>query len=117
MSTTELIGPISTSTPPPHDDAQDIVSLLGFVPQAGPPVVFLAVPLMLFALLITGPALLLLTLVVLFVACAALVALAAAAVASPFLLARHLGRRRRARTPRSVPAARFVPLRARRGPA
>ena len=93
------------------------MSLLGFVPVAGPPIVLLAVPLVLFALLLTGPALLLLTLVVLLLACAALVALAGAIVASPFLLARRLGRHRLARTPRSAPASRFVPVGSRQGPA
>jgi hypothetical protein len=111
MSTTELTeAPVSPSTPPSHDAPQDIVSLLGFVPQAGPPILLLAVPLVLFALLIAGPVLLLLTLVVLLLGCAALVALAGAIVASPFLLARRLRRHRPARTPRSAPAARFVPI-------
>ena len=118
MSTTQLIdGPISTSAQPLHDPPQDIASLLGFVPQAGPPILLLAVPLVLFALLLAGPALLLLTLVVLFLACAALVALAGAIVASPFLLARRLGRHRPARTPRRATAARFVPVGSRQGPA
>ena len=93
------------------------MSLLGVVPQAGPPIFLLAVPLVLFALLLAGPALLLLTLVVLLLACAALVTLAGAIVASPFLLARRLGRHRLARTPRSAPAARFVPVGSRQGPA
>ena len=131
MSTTELIDPrtaadairkpsegtISTSAQPLHDGSQDIVSLLWVVPQAGPPILLLAVPLVLFALLLAGPAMLLLTLVVLLLACAALVTLAGAIVAAPFLLARRLRRHRPARTPRTAPAPRFVPVGSRQEPA
>ena len=123
MSTTELIDPRPTSgrastAQPLHDAPQDIVSLLGVVPQAGPPIVLLAVPLVLFALLLAGPALLLLTLVVLLLACAALVALAGAIVASPFLLARRLAPASAgADAADARAAARFVPVGSRQAPA
>ncbi len=120
MTSTELIdGPTSTPAQPRHAGPQDTAALLGVVPVAGPPAVLLAAPLVLFALLIAGPALLLLTFVVVLVACVALVALAGAVVASPFLLARRLRRHRPAPAPapRAVRAARFVPLGSRREPA
>jgi hypothetical protein len=131
MSTTELIDPptaadairkpgegtISTSAQPLHDGWRDIVSLLLVVPQAGPPIILIGVPLVLFALLLAGPAMLLLTLFVLLLVCAALVTLAGAIVAAPFLLARRLRRHWLARTPRSAPAARFVPVGSRQGTA
>lgn len=103
---------------PAHDEGRgELVPLVGVVPGFGPPIIVLAGPLVLFALAITGPFLLLLTLVVLLVACAVLVALAGAIVASPYLLVRRFGRHRLARAHRSAPAARFVPVDAGRGPA
>jgi hypothetical protein len=93
------------------------VELIGAVPGEGPPLILLAAPLVLFALALTGPFLLLLTLVVLLVACAVLVALAGAIVASPYLLVRRLGRRRLPRARRSAAVAQFVPVDSGRGPA
>ena len=122
MTTTELMGrpaaPGRASEHPTDDDGPGaFLALIGVVPVAGPPLVFVAGPLVLFALLISGPVLLVLTLAVALVACAALVAVAGAIVASPYLLVRYLGRHRLARAHRSAPAAQLIPIGLRRGPA
>jgi hypothetical protein len=102
---------------PAHDERLgELVPLISVVPGQGPLIILLAGPLVLFALALTGPFLLLLTLVVLLVACAILVALAVAIVASPYLLVRRFGRHRLPRTHRSAPAAQFVPVDSGRGP-
>lgn len=113
MTATELMGPPAAprgAEPALDDGPGAILALIGVVPVAGPPLVFMAGPLVLFALLLAGPALLVLTLVAALVACAALVAVAGAIVASPYLLVRSLGRHRLARAHRSAPAARLVPV-------
>jgi hypothetical protein len=93
------------------------VALIGVPPGEGPPIILLAAPLVLFALALTGPFLLLLTLVVMLVACAVIVALAGAIVASPYLLVRRFGSHPLARTHRSAAAAQFVPVDSGRGEA
>ena len=60
------------------------------IPVYGPPVFLLLVPWAFFGLLLAGPFAVLVTLVVALVAAWALVALIGAALASPFLLVRHL---------------------------
>jgi len=113
MTTTELTEP-----PPAHDEGpEEIVPLIGVVPQAGPPVLFVAAPLVLFALVLSGPFLLVLTLGALLAACAVLVAVAGALVASPYLLVRRLGGHGLARAHRSAPAVQLVPVDSPRGPA
>jgi hypothetical protein len=108
----------SASRHPAHDGGlQELVPLIAVVPGEGPSIILLAGPLVLFALALAGPFLLLLTLVVLLVACAVLVALAGAIVASPYLLVRRFGRRRRPRAHRSAPGVQFVPVDSGRGPA
>ncbi len=103
---------------PAHDGGPgELVGLSGAVPGEGPPVILLAVPLVLFALALTGPFLLPLTLVVLLVASAVLVALAGAIVASPYLLVRRFRSHRLPRRHRSAPAAQFVAVDSGRGPA
>lgn len=121
MTTTEWIAPPddpAEQASDAHDEGPGaLVSLISFVPGFGPPLIVLAGPLVLFALAITGPFLLLLTLVVLLIACAVLVALACAIVASPYLLVRRFGRHLLPRTRRTAPAVQFVPVDSRRGTA
>jgi hypothetical protein len=75
------------------DPMRDLDPVVGVVPGEGPAIILLAGPLVLFALALTGPFLLLLTLAALVVACAVLLALAGAVIASPYLLVRRFGRR------------------------
>jgi hypothetical protein len=98
MSTTTLITPPEPSgvddLPSFGDMLRGILPLIGVVAVAGPPVVFLAAPLVLFALMLTGPFVLVVTLVLVavagLVAVAALVALAGAIAVAPYRLVRHL---------------------------
>ena len=118
MTSTELIGPPQAPEHLAYDEGPDeVVPLIGVVAVAGPPVILVAGPLVLFALLIAGPALLLLTFVVVLAVCGVLVALAGAIVASPYLLVRHLAGHGLPSAPRRLPAAQLVPLGSRRGPA
>jgi len=100
-----------------HERLGEIAPLIDAIPGYGPPAIVLAGPLVLFALVLAGPFLLLLTLVVLLVACAGLATLAGAIVASPYLLVRRLGGQRLPRTHRSAAAVQFVPVDSGRGPA
>jgi hypothetical protein len=68
----------------------EILALIGVIPVYGPPVVLVAGPWLLFALMLAGPFALLFTLVVVLVAAAALVGLIGAILAAPYLLVRHL---------------------------
>jgi hypothetical protein len=68
----------------------ETIPLLDFTPQAGPPVLLVAVPWLLFVLMLVGPFALLVTVVVLLVAATALVGLVGVVLASPYLLLRHL---------------------------
>jgi hypothetical protein len=118
MSSTQLIAPSSPLRGPASDDPpEELASLIGVVPTAGPPIILVAGPLVLFPLLLAGPALFLLTLAVLLVACAACAALAGTIVASRYLLFRHLRAHGLPRAHRTRPAARFVPVGSRRWPA
>jgi hypothetical protein len=80
---------------------RDILPLIGVVPVAGPPAVLIAVPWLLFVLVLVGPFALLFTLAVVLLVVAALVA---AVAAIPYLLVRHL-RAARARHATSVALA------------
>ena len=108
MTTTEqLTPPRALSAPEPHQPSDDVVDdtlpLVDLVAVAGPPVVLLAGPLVLFALVLVGPFALLLTLVVVLAAAATVVALVGAILASPYLLVRHLRAHRAERTPKPAP--------------
>jgi hypothetical protein len=128
MTTTELLTPPGSHAAEPSKDAPadahppwsehptraetpaEIVPVIGVVAVAGPPVVLLAGPLVLLALIIAGPFLLLLTLVAVLVASAVVLALIGAILASPYLLVRHLRDRRAvARSSSRAPAPRLVP--------
>jgi hypothetical protein len=86
---------------------REIVPLVGVVVVAGPPVVLLAGPLALLALMVAGPFVLVLTLVAVLIGSWALVALIGAILASPYLLVRHLCEdRTRSQSSFSAPAPR-----------
>jgi hypothetical protein len=89
----------------------EIVPLIGFVPVAGPPVVFVLGPWLFVVLLLAGPlAWLFALVVVMIVAATVLAALAAAILAAPYLLVRHLRRHRARHASISPPAARVVAI-------
>jgi hypothetical protein len=83
----------------------EILPLIGVIPVAGPPVVLLAGPWLLFALMLAGPFAFLFTLVVLLVAAAALIGLIGAILAAPYLLVRHVRGYRAAHASARAPAA------------
>lgn len=105
MNTTDLIKPPPppsaanerSATPNAHparsvpptgaDMITEILPLIGVVPVAGPPVIFVAGPWVLLALMLTGPCLLLVTVAL---GVIVLVAATAAILAPPYLLVRHL---------------------------
>jgi hypothetical protein len=80
----------------------EVLPLIGVVAMAGPPVVFVVVPWVLFALMLVGPFLLLVTFVL---AGVILFALAVAILSPPYLLVRYL-RTRWTRQPNPRPLAR-----------
>jgi|1186.fasta_scaffold162264_1 hypothetical protein len=100
----------------------EIVSVTGVVLVAGPPIVLLLGPWLLFVLMLAGPFAVLVTLVVLFIAAMALVALVLATLASPYLLVGHLLRYRRERrvavqASTGVASPRLLPTESRRAAA
>jgi hypothetical protein len=70
-----------------HPADPEIEPLIGVVPVAGPPAILLAVPWLLFVLVLAGPFALLFTIVIVLLVAALLVA---AITAGPYLLVRHL---------------------------
>jgi hypothetical protein len=93
----------------------EIVPLIGFVPVAGPPVIFVLGPWLLLVLVLAGPLAWLFALVVVVIVTAtALAALAAAILAAPYLLVRHLRRHRARHASISGPAAKVVAIESRR---
>jgi hypothetical protein len=92
MHTTEPLTHTASGPPTLGDAAVEIVPLISTVFVAGPPVLAVWAGTVLFALLLAGPFVLIVTLVVALVAVAALVMLAGAILASPYLLIRHVGR-------------------------
>jgi hypothetical protein len=93
--------PFNFEPPPREERLGEIVPLVTVVPVAGPPVIFLVVPWVLFALMLTGPFLLLVTFVL---AGVILVALTAAVLGPPYLLVRHLRKHLTRRHERYAPA-------------
>jgi len=89
MRTTEPLN--HTASGPPHlgDAAVEIVPLVSTVFAAGPPVLLMWVGTVLFALLLAGPFLLIVTVVIALVAVAGVLMLTGAILASPYLLIRH----------------------------
>jgi hypothetical protein len=120
MTTTELItsprasNPLESwsdarlavsAEPPVREVLAETLPLIGVIPVAGPPVVLVAVPWVLLALMVAGPFALLFTFVLLFVAAAALVGLIGAMLASPFLLVRRVREHRARHASLRAPAA------------
>jgi hypothetical protein len=101
----------SASEPPTLGEilAEEVLPLIGVVAVAGPPVVLLAGPLLLFGLMLFPPFALVVTLVVALVAAAVLGALTGAILAMPYLLVRHT-RSHRAAHAISGPAAQLAPV-------
>jgi hypothetical protein len=96
MPTTELTPrPAGRDTAPPAASRLlvETLDLAEVVPVAGPPAILLVVPLVLFALMVAGPFVLVLTLAAVLVVAAVALALAGAVLASPYLLVRRLRRR------------------------
>jgi hypothetical protein len=118
MKTTELITPPRAPSAPEPPSVGEIltetVPLADVVAGFGPPVAFLAGPWLLLVLALAGPFALVFTFVAVLVAAALLVLLAGTILASPYLLVRHLRRRRTSRVSVSSPAVRLVPAHAQR---
>jgi hypothetical protein len=107
MTSTKPIGP------PPHtigEILQETDPLIGYIPVAGPPVLLVVVPWVLFALMLAGPFALLFTFVVLAVAATVLVGLVGVILASPYLLIRHLRGRWADHVSSRSPALALVPV-------
>ena len=79
----------------------ELEPLVGAIPFYGPPIVFVAGPWILLALLLAGPVALLMTIAIALLAAGLLIVAIAVVVASPYLLVRHL---RSAHAPVSLPA-------------
>src|ERR1041384_3394621 len=91
MNTTELIAPPAVERPAFGEMVAETIPLIGAIAGYGPPVIFLAGPWLLVALLLSPPFALVLTFVVVVLgAVAVLAALAAAVVVAPYLLLRRL---------------------------
>jgi hypothetical protein len=90
MHTTEPLTPTASGPPTVGDMVAEVVPLIGAVYQAGPPILVAWVGTVLFALLLVGPFVLLITLAVVAAAAVALVALAGLILATPYLLIRHV---------------------------
>ena len=98
----------SVSKPPTAGTMLDeTLPLIGAIPLYGPPVVYFASPWILFALLLTGPFALLMTIVIALLVAGLLIVAVAAIAASPYLLVRHL---RSARAQHSTARALEQPL-------
>jgi hypothetical protein len=93
MHTTEPFTATASGPPTLGDMVAEVVPLIGAVYQAGPPVLVAGAGTVLFALLLVGPFVLLVTVAVAVAAAAALVALAGAILATPYLVIRHVGTR------------------------
>jgi hypothetical protein len=107
MTSTEPIG-----SPPPTfgEILEEADPLIGYIPVAGPPVLLVMGPWVLFALMLAGPFALLLTLVVLFVAATTLIGLVGVILASPYLLVRHVRGRRTGQASISSPVLQLIPV-------
>jgi membrane protein implicated in regulation of membrane protease activity len=122
MSTTTLIKPPTSAVhdlPAFGEMLAELLSLIFVVVVAGPPVVLLAGPLVIGALMLAGPFALaatgVLVVVLALIALAALVALARAVVATPSLLVRRYRGLRGRRAHRGAPAEQLVVVESRHG--
>jgi hypothetical protein len=94
MQTTDPITPTASGSPTLGDLVTEVRPLVGTAFVAGPPVLVAWAGTVLFALMLAGPFALVATLVVVLAAAAAAVALAGAILATPYLLVRHVAKRR-----------------------
>jgi hypothetical protein len=104
------MSPLSRNDRQPSTAAtmlDEIVPLIDAIPLYGPPIAFIAIPWILFALLLAGPFALLVTIVIALLAARLLIVALAAIIVSPYLLVRHL---RSASTHHSLPRAPARPL-------
>jgi hypothetical protein len=107
--------PPSASEPRTVGEAlAEVGPVAGVIAGFGPPVVWLAGPWLLFVLALAGPFAVLFTFVVVLVAATLVVLLAGTILASPYLLVRHLRRRRTDHVSVSSPAVQLVPAHAQR---
>jgi hypothetical protein len=121
MSTTTLIKPPTPSAvhdlPTSGDMLAEILPMIGVVVVAGPPVVLLAGPLVLGALMLAGPFALAVTVALVIVvalgAAAVLCALTGAIVATPYLLVRRLRGLQRGHAHGGAPAGQLVAVESR----
>ena len=125
MKTTEPIrpprGPVAPESQPDErhhaeprtvgEMLEEAVPLADVIAGYGPPVA-LAGPGLLFVLALAGPFALVFTFVVVLAAAALVVVLAGTVLASPYLLVRHLRRRRTARVSVSAPAVQLARIEA-----
>jgi hypothetical protein len=108
MNTTELIRPPAAERPTFGQMITEIVPLVGAVAGFGPPVIALAGPWLLLALMLSAPFACLLTLLAaMFVAATVVVAITAAIVVAPYLL---IGRLRSLRARRAFSGHRATQL-------
>jgi hypothetical protein len=105
------VGMSVSERPTVREMLAEIVPLIGVIPVAGPPLVLVAAPWLLFALMLAGPFALLVTIVIFLLAARLLIVALAAIAASPYLLVRHL---RAARTRHSTSSAPVRPVPANR---
>jgi hypothetical protein len=101
-------GAAASADPTVGEAIDETLPLIGAIPAYGPPVVLLAGPWLLLALMLAGPFTLLVTLVVLLAAAAALVRLIGAILAAPYLLVRHLRGYRAGHASMRAPSAQLV---------
>jgi uncharacterized membrane protein len=113
------------NTSPTFKEVSDrILEIVGFVFVAGPPVLFVAVPWLLIALLMAPWVAAMVGLVAVVLAAGALLAAVGALIASPYLVVRHIRAHRAAaaarkatEAPVATPAPRLVPALPRRSAA
>jgi hypothetical protein len=94
MHTTEPSSPPACRPPSLRDQAAELAPVVGAIFVAGPPVALAWTATVLFALMLAGPFALVAAFVVVLLAAATAVALAGAILAAPYLLVRHVAKRR-----------------------
>jgi len=110
MPTTEPITPTVSDRPTLAEVVNESAPLFDTIFVAGPPVLLAGMGTVLFALMLAGPFLLIVTLAVALAAVAALVTLVGALLASPYLLVRHFGPRLAERRRAVAARARVAPV-------
>ena len=102
--------PVGSDGPTLEKLVDEILPLTDVVVVAGPPVLFVAIPWLLFALLLSGPFAVLVALTVLLAGAAVLVAAIVAIVATPCLVVRRAYRSYRAARASRIPGSHVPPL-------